>query len=401
MKTVLTGAGIVSTAGHDLDSFWSCLKNGNITYGCIPELQDDKNYRIKICAKIMEETWREPECRESEYGRAANYAVAAAVRAIRHAGLQKHELSRGKTAIVIGTTMGEIQQEEMISRREAERGLLSIPDMEFKKYDTGRIGVAVGRALSASGPLFTVPAACAAGNYAVWLGKRLIEWGMAQVAIVGGVDVLSRVAFTGFQRLLSLTPDLCRPFDRNRGGIVIGEGCGMLVMENSESAAARGAHVLAEVAGAGLASDCYHMTSPHPEGSGAVRAMKQALDEARAAPGEIDYISAHATGTAANDKIESLAMRKVFGDGKIPPVSSIKSMLGHSMGAASALELVACLQMMERGVILPTVNYRIPDPECPVDCVPNIARNSPLDCVMSNSFAFGGQASSVILKKAG
>jgi 3-oxoacyl-[acyl-carrier-protein] synthase II len=399
MKTVVTGAGVISTAGYNLSDFWNCLNSGTITYSRNAAFADDENYRIKICAMINDEKWSEPECCFEEYGRAANYSIAAAVKAARSSGLDKSGFPAMRTAVVIGTTMGEIQQEEKISEMEASGRLSDIPDIEFSKYNTGKIGLAVSRALQISGPLYMVPAACAAGNYSVYLGKKLIDRGLADVAVVGGVDVLSRVAFTGFQRLISLTPDFCRPFDKNRKGIVIGEGCGMLILESEQSAKNRGAKPLAEIAGVGLASDCYHMTSPHPEGAGDIRAMEMALSDAGIKRSDIDYISAHATGTPANDRIESKAMLKVFGEGKVPPASSIKSMIGHAMGAASSIELISCLLMMEKGIILPTVNHETNDEECPIDCVPNVSRKAKLSCVMSNSFAFGGQTSSVILKE--
>jgi 3-oxoacyl-[acyl-carrier-protein] synthase II len=185
----------------------------------------------------------------------------------------------------------------------------------------------------------------------------------------------------------------------NRKGLVVGEGCGMIIMESFDAARARGAKIWGEVIGVGLSTDCYHMTSPHPAGEGAIAAMKNALNDAQIAAESIDYISAHGTGTPTNDKVETKALASVFGVDRIPPASSIKSMLGHAMGAASILEAIACLLMLEKQTILPTANYLEPDNDCRLDCVPNKPRKAKLNCVMSNAYAFGGQNSTIVIKR--
>jgi len=394
---VVTGMGVVSTAGFELDAFWDTLVRGTITYSEIEELQDDANFRIKIGAKIKKNSWEDniPDCMKS-YGKAAKYAVSAAKKAFDEANLPPEASDNNRIAVIIGTTMGEIQTEEEITRIKCESRLETVPKELFKQYRTDNIGIAVQRALKVSGPVYLVPAACAAGNYAIALGKRLIEWNYADVAIVGGVDVFSRVAFTGFQRLLSLAPDFCKPFDQERKGLVVGEGCGILVMER-EGFRKRQYPCYGQILGVGITSDRYHMTASHPDGDGSVRAMKQALDEAGILPDDIGYISAHGTGTAINDCVEVKALQKVYGDKPIPPISSIKSMLGHAMGAASAFNLIASFLMMKHNMILPTMNYSILDPACVVDCVPNQARKGNPKYILSNSFAFGGQVSSVII----
>ena len=295
--------------------------------------------------------------------------------------------------------MGEINAEERITELKYSKDFVDIDRVLLDSYNTENIGNAVRKALGLCGPVYVVPTACAAGNYAFALGKRLIEWEYADIAIVGGVDTFSRVAFTGFQRLLSLSPDLCRPFDKNRKGLIVGEGCGIVVLEKESTATARKARILGRLLGVGLTSDRYHMTAPHPEGDGAIRAMKRALEEAGLLSSDIDYVSAHGTGTSVNDRIEVKAMEQVFGTNSIPAVSSIKSMLGHAMGAASALELIASIQMMHNDKILPTVNHVETDSELLIDCVPNVARDASIEFVMSNSFAFGGQVSSIVVKK--
>lgn len=398
-QIIVTGMGVISTAGFNLDTFWDTLVNGRVTYGEIKQFVNNPNYRIKIGAMIEDTSWESnvPEDIRRKFGKAAGYAVSATESALEQAGLKPSILPRNRTAIIIGTTMGEIQVEEEITMLKCKSGLESIPDKLLNQYKTDNIGLAVQEAFQVSGPVYTVPTACAAGNYAIALGKRLIEWDFADVAIVGGVDVFSRVAFSGFQRVLSLTPDLCRPFDMDRKGLVVGEGCGILVMERLGWRKYKTQDNCGCIMGVGLTSDRYHMTAPHPEGDGAVRAMSQALNEAGLSPGLIDYISAHGTGTKANDKVEVKALLKIYNNGYTPPMSSIKSMIGHSMGAASVLELIASFLMLERGIMLPTVNYNSPDPECYVDCVPNYARKCSMRFILSNSFAFGGQVSSIII----
>ncbi|MFZ5351486.1 MAG: beta-ketoacyl-[acyl-carrier-protein] synthase family protein [Bacillota bacterium] len=400
-RVVITGMGVVSSAGCRLDEFWDTLINGKITYGHIDEFLGNKNYRVTIGAKIKSNDWKSnlAENLRLRYGKASQYSSSAALSALQDANLSLEDISAARVAVVIGTTMGEIQTEESISEIKNASGAENVSSQTLKQYKTDNIALAVLDAIKSRGQAFVIPTACAAGNYAIALGKRLIEWGYADIAIAGGVDVFSRVAFTGFQRLLSLAPDCCKPFDKKRKGLVVGEGCGLVILEKESHAKTRKARIYGSILGVGLSSDRHHMTSPHPEGDGAVRAMNTALKESGISIGDISYISAHGTGTSANDKVEVFAMSKVFGCDRIPPVSSIKSMLGHAMGAASALELIASLQMMKEGVILPTVNYSEPDPDCIIDCVPNKPRKADINITLSNSFAFGGQVSSLIIGK--
>ena len=204
--------------------------------------------------------------------------------------------------------------------------------------------------------------------------------------------------FTGFNRLLAVAPERCQPFDRNRKGMMVGEGAALLVLERREDAVARGAMIYAEILGYGLTCDAHHMTIPHVDG--ATRVMRRALDDAGLRPTDVDYISAHGTGTPANDRTECQAIREVFGDHTDQlPVSSIKSMLGHAMGAASALEAVACVLAIHNDLLPPTINVETPDPECLVDCVPNVSRAHRVDIALNNSFAFGGNNACVVFSK--
>jgi 3-oxoacyl-[acyl-carrier-protein] synthase II len=240
--------------------------------------------------------------------------------------------------------------------------------------------------------------ACSAGNYAVGYGFDLITLGRAQVVLAGGFDALSKVAFTGFNQFSAVSPDKCRPFDKNRKGMMVAEGAGMLVLESLESALERKALIYAEVLGYGLSCDAHHMTTSLVDGI--KLCMIKALSEAGVSAEDIDYISAHGTGTLTNDKNECAAINEIFGHRyKKIPTSSIKSMLGHTMGAASAIEAIACALAVKNDMIPPTINYETPDAECDIDCVPNHSRKHVVTIALNNSYAFGGNNACLVLKK--
>jgi len=255
----------------------------------------------------------------------------------------------------------------------------------------------VGYFFKAKGENVLIPNACAAGNYAISYGFDLIRKGEIEFAIVGGADALSRVAFQGFQRLYAMSPGVCSPFDKNRQGMLLGEGAGILILESLERAKKRNATIYAKVLEYGLSCDAYNMTIPNR--IGIKKAMAKAVKNATISVDEIDYISAHGTGTTQNDKEESNAINEVFGGRKVA-VSSIKSMLGHTLGAASALEALVCCLALKNDTIPPTINFKTPDPECNIDCVPNKARRIKLNKVLNNGFAFGGNNCCVVLGKA-
>jgi 3-oxoacyl-[acyl-carrier-protein] synthase II len=240
--------------------------------------------------------------------------------------------------------------------------------------------------------------ACAAGNYAIGYGYDLIRLGRADIVFVGGSDAFSRISFTGFNQFKAVAPERCQPFDKNRKGMMAAEGAGILVLESAARAAARGAKVHAEVGGYGLSCDASHMTSPSVDGI--MKCMKKAMKEAGIGPDDVHYISAHGTGTLNNDRAECAAIGEVLGPRHASvPVSSIKSMLGHTMGAASALEAVACALVVANDMIPPTMNFETPDPECDIDCVPNAARRHAVSIALNNSYAFGGNNACVVFKK--
>ncbi|MGH3172061.1 MAG: beta-ketoacyl-[acyl-carrier-protein] synthase family protein, partial [Trebonia sp.] len=242
----------------------------------------------------------------------------------------------------------------------------------------------------------TIATACSAGNYSIGNGYDAIRVGDADIALCGGADAVCRKTFTAFYRLGTIAPDCCRPFDRDRRGILTGEGAGVLVLERLESALARGATIYAEVLGYGLTCDAYHPVAPEP--ASVARCMDLALRDADVKPDQVDLISAHGTGTKANDVTEVRAIREVFGD-SVPRTISLKSMLGHTMGAASALAAIACSLAITHRFIPPTINHRVTDPECPIDCVPNASVAANLRIVQNNGLAFGGNNAVVVLSR--
>jgi len=311
-----------------------------------------------------------------KYGRATALGIIAARQAIRYAGLKKVD----DASLYVGTTMGEAYNGVAVSKGKA------------RQFPINTTSSGISSHLSILGQNMTIPTACAAGNYAIGFAADQIRAGRSDVAVAGGTDAFSRIAFIGFSRLQVMSPDLCRPFDRYRRGLIVSEGSGFLVLEEESRARGRSAKILAEVRGYGLSCDGFHIAAPHPSGTGAVLAMRRAMQSARVSTSDVDYISAHGTGTIANDRIESRAIHAVFQRKATRiPVSSVKALLGHSMGAASAIEAVLCCLMLKKKVILPTWNYQERDPECDLDYVPNEPRHcKSLKLVLSNSFAFGG-----------
>jgi 3-oxoacyl-[acyl-carrier-protein] synthase II len=305
-----------------------------------------------------------------------------------------------RAGVIVGTTSGEPEFVERLEDSRAAGAVSSAASADLAtQYPSHLLAARLARDAGFRGPAITIPTACAAGNHAIATAAGFLRTGRADVMLAGGADAFSRITFTGFARLGAIAPERCQPFDRNRKGMVPGEGAAMLVLEHAAHARRRGARVLAEVAGCGLSCDAFHMTGGDPSGDGAARAMQRALEDAGLAPADVSYISAHGTGTPVNDRLEALALARVFGAGSRTPASSIKSMIGHAMGAASAIEAVACVLATVRDLVPPTINFETPDPECPLDCVPNAARECVVDVAMNNAYGFGGNNASVIFRK--
>jgi len=393
-RVAVTGLGVVSSIGIGRDTFWNSLIEGKSGISNI-SLFDTSKFSRHNGGEIKNFNPSEYIKNVKYLGRASQFAIAATKLALSDAGMPATAISE-KNAVIIGTTLPEGGDVDLSSKGLLEGEGVKILEHIMLNLLPSSISRNVSYYFDLKGRNLLIPNACSAGNYAIGYGFDLIKKGEIETAIVGGSEALSRIIFQGFQRLYAVAPDFCSPFDKNRKGIIPGEGAGVLFLENMDNAIKRKAKIYAEVAGYGLSCDAHHMTIPKKDGI--LKAMKKALKNSGMVPGQIDYINAHGTGTNANDKEESSAIRELFPEKNIP-VSSIKSMLGHTMGAASSIEAVACCLAIQNNMIPPTINFSTPDPDCNIDCVPNTSRKARLNCVLNNGFAFGGNNCCVVLSR--
>ncbi len=401
MSVVLTGLGAVTPIGTGRADFWAGILEGRNGFADVVSF-DTSRFKVHCGCEVRD---FEPapyfDVQDPEtMGRTSQLAVAAARLALSDAGLEVNSYAPERAGVCIGTTSGEPRVIEALDDCILNDCIHESDELFSYLYPCHVIAAHVAREFSLAGINQVIPTACAAGNYAIADAMDALQAGRADVMLAGGADAFSRITFTGFYRLGAMAPDICRPFDKNRGGMIPGEGAAMLVLETEERARRRGARIYAEMAGYGLSCDAYHMTGPHPEGDGAARAMRAALRDSQLNREDVGYICAHGTGTKASDKAETKAVKQVFGDGAYRiPVSSIKSMLGHTMGAASAMEAVACALTLSEGTIPPTANWETLDPECDLDYVTSGPRDQQADVVMNNANAFGGNNASIVLKR--
>jgi 3-oxoacyl-[acyl-carrier-protein] synthase II len=398
-RVVITGIGVVSSIGTGVEEFFDGLRAGR--HGAKPISSFDiTGFDHGTACEITgfdPAAWLTATATE-EFGRASHLSASAARMAVADAGMSDEQLRARRALVSVGTTNGESQDFDRLSAAQVEHGLDHLrPDLA-RRIGAGNLSLVVARELDLTDvETITVGTACAAGNYALGHGLDALRAGEFDVALCGGADALCRKTFAGFYRLGTIAPDACRPFDRTRAGILTGEGAGVLLMETLDAALARGARIYAEVLGYALNCDASHPVAPDRDSI--ARCMALAHRDAGVEPGEIDLISAHGTGTRANDSTEAAAIHDVFTAGP-PPTISIKSMLGHAMGAASALAAAACALALASGVIPPTINHVGTDPDCDLDCVPNVARRAELRLVQNNALAFGGNNAVLILGRA-
>jgi len=400
-RVYVTGMGVVSSLGLGRQAFWAALVEGRS--GVRPvSLFDTSELGRDLACEIRDFRPRDhlTAAEARRVGRCSAFAIAATRMAVVDAGLSLHELAQERVSVVLGTTMGEVDVISELESAWLHGGEGAIAKNKLARYGTSLLPIHVARAVGARGLVQTLPAACAAGNYAIGFAYDQIRAGRADVVITGASEILDKVQFAGFVRLGAIAPERCQPFDKQRKGLLIGEGAGILVLESEEHARKRGANVLAEVGGYGLACDAHHITRPHPEGKGSITAMRAAIASSGISDSQVDFVNAHGTGTPANDQVEALVMREVFGQRRVP-ISSIKSMLGHCMGAASALEAVACVETTLTGLYPPTINYEEPDPECDVALVANKVMAGKADVVLNNALAFGGYDAVVCFARPG
>ncbi|HHV72287.1 MAG TPA: beta-ketoacyl-ACP synthase II [Clostridia bacterium] len=407
-RVVITGIGMVTPLGIKTEEVWDNLLKGKSGIGLVTRF-DTSNYATKIAGEVK--NFNPADYMDKKEARRmdpfTHYAVAAAKIAHEDSGLKITSNNRDRIGVVIGSGVGGIttveEQHAILLNRGPNRVSPFFVPMLIANMAPGQISINLG----VRGPNLTTTTACTSGTHAVGDAFKMIQYGLADVIFAGGAEAaVCPLAFAGFcsMRAMSTNNDnpegACRPFDKNRDGFVLGEGAGVMVLEELEHALARGAKIYAEVIGYGMSADAYHITAPAPEGDGARLAMSNALADAGILPEQVDYINAHGTSTELNDLYETLAIKNLFGQHAYNlAISSTKSMTGHLLGAAGAVELIFTALTIKSGKIPPTINYETPDPDCDLDYVPNVAREKDIDIALSNSFGFGGHNGTVILRK--
>ncbi len=407
-RVVVTGIGAITPIGNGKEGYWSALKAGKPGIDKITKF-DATDYTAQIAGEVkdFEPTDFIDKRDAKKMDRFSQFAIAATRMAIEDAKIELEKIDRTRFGVVIGSGVGGIETlekeyEKLQSKGPNRVSPFFIP-MMISNMSAGQISIIFG----AKGPNTTVVTACASSTNAIGDAFKIIERGDADIMVTGGTEAaITKISIAGFcsMKALSVRNDepskASRPFDKDRDGFVMGEGAGILLLEDLEHAINRGAHIYAEVVGYGMSADAYHITAPAPEGEGAARAMKNAIYDANISPEQIDYINAHGTSTPYNDKFETMAIKNVFGDhAKKLAISSTKSMTGHLLGAAGGIEAIACCLAITENFVPPTINYMIPDPECDLDYVPNKGRHKEVKCALSNSLGFGGHNATIILKE--
>ncbi|MFC5407293.1 beta-ketoacyl-[acyl-carrier-protein] synthase family protein [Cohnella soli] len=385
-EIVITGIGVITSIGSTLDETWDKLLAG-ISGARTIRTFDVSGHQHQIGCEV--EDFEHLSLIGRPGGRATGLLLPVVEDALYNARLIDREWDDRIAGISVGTTMGEISpyEDAMLGRGISARGGPSV------------LADHAGEWFSLNGPSWTITNACAAGNMAIARAVEELRLGRADVMIAAGVDAMSWIAFTGFASLRAMAPDVCRPFDLERKGLLLGEGAAALILERKRDAVARGVKPRAIISGYGLSADAHHITQPDPKAAGSIKAMRKALAMAKLDPEQIGYVSAHGTGTPANDRMECVAMAEVFGE-EIR-TSSIKGHIGHTLGAASAIEAAVCVKALETGILPPTLHLRTKDPSCAVAVIANEPVSVNVDHMMSNAYAFGGINTSIILSRIG
>ena len=406
-RVVVTGLGAVTSLGHDVETFWAGLLAGRCGVRRV-SLFDPSEFACQIGAEVRD--WdaaahMDPkEVRRND--RYTHFGFVAAKQAVKDAGLVMEREDGDRVGVMVGSGIGGMFTFETQLRVMAERGPRKVSPFTIPSLIGNMCSGLVAIDLGARGPNFGLVSACATGTHAIGEAAHAIRRGDADVMVAGGSEAaITPFAYASFcaMKAMSLRNDspqtASRPFDLRRDGFIMGEGSGILVLESFEHAQARGAHIYCELAGYAATCDAFHITQPDPEGKGLSMAMKRALASAGAAPESVDYINSHGTSTPYNDKYETLAIKKIFGDHAYKiPVSSTKSMTGHLLGAAGGIESVVSVKTIQTGMIAPTINLTEADPDCDLDYVPNQARSAKVRTVLSNNLGFGGQNASVVFR---
>jgi 3-oxoacyl-[acyl-carrier-protein] synthase II len=406
-RVVVTGLGVVTSIGHDVEAFWSGLIAGKIGVDRVT-LFDPSSFACQIGAEVrnwdVNQLMDPKEARRND--RYTHFGFVAAKQAIADSGISMAAEDGDRVGVIIGSGIGGMHTYETQLKNLYDRGPRKVSPFTIPSLIGNMCSGLVAIELGARGPNFGMVSACATGTHSLGEAAHAIRRGDADVMVAGGSEAaITPFAYASFcsMKAMSTRNDdprgASRPFDRSRDGFIMGEGAGILVLESFEHARARGAHIYCELAGYAATCDAYHITQPDPEGKGLSMAMRRAMASAGAATGEVDYINAHGTSTPYNDKYETLAIKKVFGErAQTVPISSTKSMTGHLLGAAGGIESVVCVKAIEQGIVPPTMNLEEPDPDCDLDYVPNVAREVRVRTVLSNNLGFGGQNASVVFR---
>jgi 3-oxoacyl-[acyl-carrier-protein] synthase II len=409
-RVVVTGIGVISPIGNDVDTVWANLVEGVSGVGPITRF-DATGYPTRIAAEVRDFDPSDHMDRKTarNAARYAHFALAAARQAVAHAALDAGTLDPQRFGAIVSSGVGGLDEIERNHSLMLERGIERISPFAIPMLlgDTAAALVAIH--CGALGPNYSITSSCASSGHAIGEAAELIRRDAAVAMLAGGAEAcITPLSMGCFCRVRATSerndePErACRPWDVERDGFVMGEGAAVLVLEDGEHARARGAPVLAEIAGYGASADGHHLTAPDPDGDGAVRAMRQALATAGLAPCDVQYVNAHGTSTRLGDVAETRAIKRVFGD-QAPGlmVSSTKSMHGHLLGAAGAMEAAACVLAIQRGMVPPTINLDRPDEECDLDYVPNVARRAPVEAALSNSFGLGGHNAALVIRRPG
>jgi 3-oxoacyl-[acyl-carrier-protein] synthase II len=400
-RVAITGIGLHSSLGAGREQVWQNLVAGRCGIRQVT-LFDPAGYRSRLAAQLpdCDSTHAFTPLEQRRWSRSDRIAVLAATEALADAGLDSGALDRQRVGVMLGAGTGDLLRNEDYLADVRRKGLArAAPSKIVNFYSNASVDV-LGNRFGFSGPRHCVVAACSSSTIAIGHAADAIRAGTIDAALAGGADVLCRLTFSGFNALRLVDPEPCRPFDAGRGGMSLGEGAAVLILEEFARARARGASIYAELAGYGATCEAYHPTSPEPDGIAIAATIEAALADARLPADAVDHINAHGTGTPHNDRAEARGFHRVFGDrAHVIPVNAVKSMIGHCLGAAGALEAAILALTVARGVIPPTANHRQTDTECRLDVVPNQAREVPVRCGLSTSLAFGGNDAALVMRR--
>ncbi len=407
-RVVITGMGVVSPVGIGVEAFWKALLAGQSGVRAVTHFDPaafDSRINGDVSGYDPLNYFNSKDARN--ISRFIQFGVVAANEALAQSKLDIKAMDPYRIGTLIGSGIGSIQSAEEEYDKYKEKGPSRISPFFITRMIINEVAGQVSINTGAMGPCFSIATACATGNNCIGEAMRMIQHGEVDAMFAGGAEsATSKIGLGGFCALKALSKrndepaKASRPFDLNRDGFVMGEGAGVVILESLEFAQARGANILCELVGYGRTADAYHITAPHEEGLGAIKSMEFAISDAGLKPADIHYINAHGTSTKLNDQIETLAIKKVFGDyAKRIPISSTKSMTGHLLGAAGAVEFVACAMSIRDNMVHPTINYETPDPACDLDYVPNKSRKVNVGAALSNSLGFGGHNATLVVKR--